>query len=272
MRLLIIAIAIALSACDSDQERQIKAMEKQIRMVIQSDWHAGIPLNGLTHADKLCKENPSLHGCNTVRAQLDDIAITLASCEADQRSDLCRAMVRAIGKHFISSLLSKAQAARLPHMPFYWNLPTTALEAQAANFEYRREAASWWWETWRTIILSCIALFTMGFAVWFLWTSWAEARKKHAEIISFQRAEEIKQEGARRIQQGKVRIEAQRKARLASDAAIAEQARITAEEMAKQQAAEAAARLAAEQTEASLLLKAAFVPAKGKRRKDASSP
>jgi hypothetical protein len=147
MRLNIIVISslLALSGCETDQEQLMKAMEKQICSTIHKDWRAGIPLDDLVDAHNQCRRLPEVNGCDTVQEQMQDIAITLSSCRADPRSALCQAVVHVIGKHPIVSILPKADAPQLPDTPFYWNLPTAALEAQAGNFEYREEAASWWW-------------------------------------------------------------------------------------------------------------------------------
>lgn len=273
MRPPIIAIAIlfALSGCETAQERMMKAMEKQIHETIQTDWHGSIPLDGLVEASELCQQYSDLEGCGTVQAQLQDIAVAFAICRTDERSGLCQAVVHVIGKHPIASILPKAVAIQLPDTPFYWNLPTTILEAQAGNFEYRKEVASRWWEIWRTLTLSCIALLFMAVTGWFGWSKWYEAKQKRATLLAIQRAERIEQEIIRRAQEEQARADAERKAKLAHETHIAEQQHLAAVKLAKQQAAEAAAKLAGEKAGAALLLKAIFTPSKPKRRKNATS-
>lgn len=273
MRLIISALTIllALSGCESNQERMTKTMEKQIRSTIEVNWHGGIPLGGLVDANKMCQEHHRLRGCDTVQEQLQDIAITLSSCRADQRSTLCKTVVDIIGKHSITTLLPQADAVQLPNTPFYWKLPTFVLEAQTDNFEYREEVASWWLKTWRTTILSCFALFVGVITAWFGWSTWRKAKQKRTALLARQRAERVEEERIRRIQTEQARAEAEHQAKLERETAIAEQKRLAAKKTAERQAAEAAAKLAAEQAEAALLLKAAFAPAKPKRRKNAPS-
>ena len=258
-------LVFILAGCETGRERMIKLMEKQIQETVEIDWHSGIPLDGLVDAGKMCKEHPDLEDCDTVQAQLLDIAITLDSCRQNQRSRLCQAVVEIIGTHPISSTLPKAKAIQLPDTPFYWSLPTAVLEAQAGNFGYREEVASWWWESWRTIILSCFALLSAGYASWFGWSIWRKAKQKRARLLAIRRAERIEQEKIRLAQQEQARIEAERQAKQEREAAIAERKYLEAKKAAEQQAADAAAKLIAEQAEAALLLKAVFNSPKTKR-------
>lgn len=274
MRLTIIVIPalLSLSACGSDQERMHKAMEKQIRTTIQSDWHYGIPLDDLIDSMQTCQKHPELSRCDIVESQIKDIAASVATCKVDQRSLLCRALASAIDKHSVIAMLPKADALQLPDDPWFWNLPTAALEAQSSKYGYREETIKWWWLKWRLLILSCTALLSGMYAAWNWWSKLKTARKERAATIVSQRAARIEQDKIRRIREEQARVEAEHQAKLARDAAKAEQQRLTAENHAQQQAAEVAAKLAAEQAEAAMLLSAAFKPtSKPKRKKNAPS-
>ena len=267
-----ISILLALTGCETAQERMEKAMETQIQQTIQDDWHDGIPLDGLFEANNSCTNHPALKGCNTVKEQLQDIAVTLASCRTDQRSLLCKAVVDVIGGHHIVSILPKANAVELPENPFYWRLPTEALQAQAGNFAYRKEVASWWWESWRAIILSCSAMLALTYAVFLWWKKRETAKRRHAAKLAHKKAERLEMERKSREQAEQAQAEAERQAQILREAERVEQERIAEELAEKQKAAEAAAKLAAEKTEAESLLKAAFASPKEKRRKNAPSP
>ena len=268
MRLAFIAIAttLSLSACDSDQNQKIMAMERQIQSTVQSDWRDGIPLDDLVDASLNCQKFQDLKGCKVVEHQMEDIATSLAACHADQRSTLCQVVIRIIGKHPITSMLPKARALKLPDSPWYWNLPTTALEAHSSNLGYRIEAVFWWRDKWRAYILSFIALLVMAIA-WILWSEWNDAKQQRANELARRREALIKQKKSRRIRDEQARIKIEQQAELKREAALMEQQCLAAEKLAEQQATEAAAKLAAEQTEALSVLNAAFVPTKPKRRK-----
>lgn len=284
MRLSTIAIAalLSLSACDSDHEKMIKAKEKFIQESIREDWRSGIPLDALAQARQLCIATATLRGCEVVQQQLKDISTSFASCRADQRSTLCQAVVRAISKHPIVTLLPNAEAQKLPNNPWYGNLPTAALDAHASNFKYRRESASWWWQAWGSYILSCIALLFMVYGGWFWWSEKEKEKQQRAAAIERQRVAQIEQEKERRFRKEQMRADVERLAELERQTAIeeqelikagylAKQERLAAEKLAEQQATEAAAKLAAEQAEAASLLEAVFTPSKPKRRKRATS-
>src|ERR1039458_7526078 len=158
-----------LSACESQHDREIKEMESRIDATIQKDWRDGIPLDSLVEAGKLCREHANLQGCDAAENQKTDIAVSLASCRADERSRLCQAVVRVIGKHPIVAMLPKANALQLPDTPWYWNMPTAMLEAQAWNYGYRKETAIRWWNRWRIPLLSCAALLSLTYGAWVWW-------------------------------------------------------------------------------------------------------
>lgn len=266
MRLTILSIAclLVLSGCESDQERILKAKEKKIQETTQTDWHSGIPLDDLVDADKMCKEHPDLKYCDTLQAQMQDIAITLNSCRQNQRSRLCQAVVEIIGIHPISSTLPKVKAIQLPDTPFYWSLSTAVLEAQAGNFGYRKQAASWWWESWHTIILSCFALLGIANGVWVWLWNWKNKQRQRAASLARQYAARIEQQHMQEIRTKQARIEKEHQIEMALKKELAEQQRIASESHAKQQATDAAATLAAERAEAARLLSSVFSPTKTK--------
>ena len=257
---------LMLSACESQHDREIKEMESRISATIQTDWRDGIPLDSLVEAGKLCREHANLQGCDAVENQKTDIAVSLASCRADERSRLCQAVVRVIGKHPIVAMLPKANALQLPDTPWYWNMPTAMLEAQAWNYGYRKETAIRWWNRWRIPLLSCAALLSLTYGAWVWWLIRKKANQQRVCEAASQRAADAEQERISRIHAEQARIEAERRAKLARDAARAEQQRLAAEKLALQQASVAAARLEEEQAEAAVLLSAAFKPASKPKR------
>lgn len=276
MRAAIITIfaLITLSACDSDQERMIKAKEKYIRETIQTDWRNGIPLDALVNVHNMCQQYHDLRNCEIAQQQMDDLAASYASCYSDQRSKLCLALIRDIGAHPILTLLPKSQALKLSAHPGYWELPTLALEALSSRFEYRREAATWWWQAWGSYILSCIALLAMSYGGWFWRSGIKNGNQQRAAALARQREALIAQEKSRRLREEKERAETAELADLEREAVIEEQERIKSEALAEQerqaveqQAAAKAAKEAEEQNEAARLLEIEFAPSKPKRRK-----
>lgn len=262
---LIIAALLILCGCESNQERMVKDYEKRIATTIHHDWRTGIPLDGLATVRGYCGQMPELKGCEDVQVQLEDISISLTSCQADQNSVLCRAFVSTVNKHPISSLLPKTYAVELPHTPFYWTMPTEALQAQEGNFGYRREAAYWWWRTWSSLLISCIALFFTIFTAWKIYTIQREKKKKRKYQVAQQKAALAKQERIRKDQVARARAEAEQRANQEREAAIADQSRISKEQAAKRMDDEAAARLAAERAEAASLLDSVFRSSNSKR-------
>jgi hypothetical protein len=135
-----------------------------------------------------------------------------------------------------------------------------------------KETAIWWWNRWRIPLLSCAALLSLTYGAWVWWLSRKKANQQRASEVANQRAADAEQERIRRIHAEQARVEAERRAKLARDAGIAEQRRQAAEKHAKQQATQAAAKLAAEQAEAARLLDAAFkTSTKPKCKKHGSS-
>jgi hypothetical protein len=261
-----------LSACESQHDREIREMESRISATIQADWRNGIPLDSLVEAGKMCREHADLQGCDAVKNQMTDIAVSLASCLADERSSLCQTVVGVIGKHPIVAMLPEAKPIALPDAPWYWSLPTAMLVAQASHFSYRTETAIGWWDRWRIPLLSCAALLSLTYGALVWWLRRKKANQQRASAVASQRAAYAEQERIRLKRDNEARVEAEHHAKLVHDAAIAKQQRLAAEKLAQQQAAETTAKLAAEQAEAAMLLSAAFKPAsKPKREKHVTS-
>ena len=284
MRKTIIAIFVLLSlcACDSDHERMVKIKEKYIRETIRKDWRTGIPLDALVKVSNLCRQNRNLQGCDEAHHQVADIAASYTSCYTNQRSKLCLALIRDIGAHQILSLLPESQALNLPSNPWYWELPTSSLEALSGRFEYRSEAATWWWQAWGSFILFCFALLAITCGGWFWRSERIKEKKRRAAALAYQREVLIAEEESRRIRKDKELAEATRLADLEREAAIKEQQRLKAEYLAEQQrlvavhiaekeAAEKAAQLTAEQAEAASLLNAISIASRPKRKKNVTS-
>jgi C4-dicarboxylate-specific signal transduction histidine kinase len=255
-----------LSACESQHDREIKEMESRISATIQTDWRDGIPLDSLVEAGKMCREHANLQGCDVVENQMTDIAVSLASCLADERSRLCQTVVRVISKHPVSAMLPKANALQLPDTPWYWNMPTAMLEAQAWNYGYRKETAIRWWDRWRILLLSCAALLSLTYGARVWWLRRKKAIQERAFEVDSQRAADAEWEKIRRNHEEQARVDGERLTKLARDAGIAEQRRQAAEKHAEQQATQAAAKLAAEQAESAMLLSAAFKPTSKPKR------
>ena len=274
MRTVFISIitVLMLSACESQHDREIKEMESRISATIQTDWRDGIPLDSLVEAGKLCRKHADLQGCDAVENQLTDIAVSLASCLADERSSLCQTVVGVIGKHPIVTMLPEAKPIVLPDAPWYWNMPTAMLEAQSWNYGYRKETAIWWWDRWRIPLLSCAALLSLTYGAWVWWLSHKKDNQQRACEVASQRAAHAEQERISLIRAEQARIEVAYRIKLAREAGIALQQQHAAKKLAEQQATQAASRLAAEQTEAATLLSAAFkTSTKPKCKKHGSS-
>ena len=258
-----------LSACESQHDREIKEMESRISATIQTDWRDGIPLDSLVEAGKMCREHANLQGCDVVENQMTDIAVSLASCLADERSSLCQTVVGVISKHPIVAMLPEAKPIALPDTLWYWSLPTAMLDALSNHFSYRTEIVMGWWNRWRIPLLSCAALLSLTYGARVLGLRRKKANEQRVWEVVSQRAADEEQERIGRIRAEQARVEAERRAKLARDAARAEQQQQAAKKLAQQQATQAAAKLAAEQTEAARLLDAAFKPiSKPKRGAD----
>ena len=268
---LVISAAFVITGCESDHDLMIKAMEKQISEVIHIDWtRDGVPLNGLLAAHATCKKEQGLDGCDVVESQLGDIAISIASCQADQRSRLCKVALLAIKidtDHNLAFLPhADALPLPLPHSHWYWVLPTRTLESQASKFAYRTEAAGWWWGVWGTSILFCTALLSIFLGAWKWFLIRRNARQQQAMHLAQQRLAQIEQQKIRSLQDEQDRIENEWLVKLAHDAETAEQQCLALGVIAKQQADEAVAKLAAEQDLAVKLLASIFnASAKSKR-------
>lgn len=270
MRLIVIAITatFAITGCDSDHDRMIKVMEKQISDTLEVDWSRdGIPLDDLVTASKLCRQEDGLQGCEVVVSQVTDIAISFASCKADQRSELCKILVKAISKSPVLAILPESAAIPLPNNPWYLYMQTKALETQANKFGYRIESASWWWQKWRRFIKFCMALLVIFIGAWRWRRQCRSAKQQHATTMARQDIARIEQEKSRRIREKQTQADAAHQAKLAHEAAIAEQQRVAMENLAKQQEEQVAAKLAADQAEVAKLLASAFMPSSPKQRK-----
>jgi len=261
-----------LSACESQHDREIKEMESRISSTIQTDWRDGIPLDSLVEAGKLCRKHADLQGCDAVENQMTDIAVSLASCLADERSSLCQTVVGVIGKHPIVAMLPEAKPIALPDTLWYWSLPTAMLDALSNHFSYRTEIVMGWWNRWRIPLLSCAVLLSLTYGARVWWLRRKKAIQERAFAVDSQRAADAEWEKIRRVLDNEARAEIANRVKLAREAGIALQQKHTMKKLAQQQAAEAAAGLAAEQAESAMLLSAAFkTSTKPKCKKHGSS-
>jgi len=261
----VILTTFSVSACDSEHERLRKTMEKQILQTIQMDWEYGIPLPDLLDAHKMCQQEPSLNGCEVVINQLTDISASRASCMADQRSKLCKVFIHAISSKSVIKMTPNFHALPLPDTPWYLSLPTKALDSQSSKFGYRAEVTSWWWQAWRTHILTFITLFVSFIGAW-KWFGYREKNsQQHADMLAEQRAEKIKQQHIQKVNKEHAQKEKERLELLEIEKALAIEQRIAEENLAKQREAEATARLSAERAEAERLLNSIFSSTKPKQ-------
>lgn len=249
---------LIMSSCTSDEQ---KSSEKFIKETIEIDWSSGIPLDDLHNAQSICQVHSDYKLCNEIDDQVTDVAVSLKSCSLDQRSRLCQALVLVISKHPIYKSLPTSDAVVLPQTPFYWSLPTKALDAQASSFGYRSESIIWWWGKWRIVIwlLTILLLFAFG-----LYRYWIFRQKIQLEIAlenQVKIAHQLDQEKliAKQAQQARrieaVRVEAEKEVELAKQELIEEENRIALEEKLANEKAE---KLAKEKAEADALLQAVF--------------
>jgi hypothetical protein len=254
----LLIIALLINSCTS--EEQIHD-EKYIKEIIEDDWNDGIPFDDLLNVSNICKKHSDYEGCSIVDEQIADISISLQSCLIDRRSRLCQAVVLVISKHPISKVLPILEPVDLPSNPFYWNMPTQALEAQSSHFDYRTESTGWWWKKWKTVILfiTIFLLFAFG-----SFRYWIYRNKIQLEITLDNKAKialqmEAETSLAKQVQQEKrvqaLRLEAEREAELAKQKLFEEENRIMLEVKVANEKSE---KLAKEKAEADALLNAVF--------------
>lgn len=259
MRLALLLMAgFLMSACTSDEQ---KFSEKYIKETLETSWADGIPLDDLLKASIICRKHPDYLGCSVVYEQLADTSLSLQSCLASQRSRLCRAIVLVVSKHPISNLLPTAEPVALPSNPFYWSMPTLALEALAYRFNYRSEAIGWWWEKWKLafLFIAIFFLLALGLYVYLVYR-----KKIQLEIFLENEAKvvqqlEVEKELARQVQQAKraeaLRREAEKEAEMVKLKLIEEKNQIA---LVAKLANEKQEKLAKEKAEAEALLQAVF--------------
>lgn len=253
-----LACLLALSGCETDHEKMMDALEKQIQKTIQTDWNDHIPLADLFTANDSCRKFPVLKGCVVVHVQMQDIATSLASCHADPRSSLCQTVVNIFDP--IANELPPAKPVQLPMVPWYGHMPTAFLDALAGPFGYRTQAATWWWKSWHITLLSCLVALSTILAAWFWWFQSQKKKQKLEQLLAIERERRMEQENIRRERQEQARIAAERQSRMEGEAIKAEQERLAEIEAAEAQAEVERARLEAEQAEAAALMDAIFNP------------
>ena len=255
---LLLIVGCLMSACSTDVQ---KSSEKYIKETVEISWDDGIPLDDLFKVSKICIKHPDYMGCSTVDEQLADISISLQSCFANQRSRLCRAIAHVVSKHPISNLLPTAEPVALPSNPFYWSMPTMALEALAYRFNYRSEAIGWWWEKWRLALLFIATAFILALG---LYVHWAYRKKIQLEIFLENEAKvaqqlEVEKELARQVQQAKraeaLEREAKKETEMAKQKLVEDKNIIALKAKLENEKQE---KLAKEKAEAEVLLQAVF--------------
>lgn len=162
-----------------------------------------------------------------------------------------------IHQHRIATLLPLATAQPLPSSPFYWKLPTIALDAQASHYGYRRQAMSWWWASWRKVIITFTAL--IGFTG--LGLLWREESRKNLAKMDTEYVEPVAQFGEDLGDESisEMQNSATEKLRFLSQEDELEIFENSADgQIAQQESLNAANRLAAEQAEVTAIMAAAF--------------
>jgi hypothetical protein len=220
---------ITFSGCDFGAVKLRTAQQKIIRLAVEEDWHRGIPFKLLQHASQLCHENSTLYGCDLVNYQLLDISIAFISCQQDQRTTLCREFVKAIVSNPIATMLPTAQVQPLPHSPWYWKLPTRALNELSGIVSYRNEVADWWWQEWNKSILSGIYIF-LTIISGLVWKFESVRRKKEKILVQANR--ELRLANYEKNLQIRAQINRKKRelsTRLEHEGAIAKQQKLDAE-------------------------------------------
>lgn len=167
MKLILLLITpLFINSCASDEQ---KSAEKFIKETIEITWDGGIPLDDLLYAYMVCQKHSGYESCDVVYTQITDVSLAFKSCTEDQRSSLCQAVVFVISKHPIYKALPISDAVVLPQNPFYWSLPTKALESQASNFDYRLESINWWLNEWSRVIWLLTFLLLIIFGLFRYW-------------------------------------------------------------------------------------------------------
>lgn len=206
MRLVLFILIISMTTSCSPDDRVEK--EKFIKDIVESDWKQGIPFDGLLDSIKLCHKHSDYIGCEEIDLQLADISTSLKSCKVDQRSQLCKMTVVVINKHPISNVLPDTrEVVGLPSNPFYWDMPTNLLDAQADHFNYRAETFDWWWKKWRLTIINAILILIIFVSTLIVWKIIALNKQEELEKKSKKTAEAAEQKKI------KIQIEEQEKQR-----------------------------------------------------------
>lgn len=255
---LLLMVGFLMNACSSDEQ---KSSEKYIKATLETSWAYGIPLDDLFKVSNICREHPDYLGCSVVYEQLTDISLSLQSCLASQRSRLCRSIVLVVSKHPISKLLPNVEPVVLPSNPFFWSMPTFALEALSYKFNYRLESMTWWWAKWN---LAFLLIVTFLLLVSGLYVYWIYRKKIQLEIFLENEAKvaqqlEVEKELARQVQQAKRAEALEREAKKETEMAkqkLVEEKNIIA--LKAKLANEKQAKLANEKAEAEALLQAVF--------------
>ncbi len=244
-----------------DRLVKTKALEASIDVTINLDWRNGIPFSSLVDANAICLAHTNLPGCTAVENQMADIASSLQSCLVDQQSQLCNYFVDVVSKHPIFSHLPSAKPQPLPNSPFFWDLPTHALNSLASNFGYRAEALTWWWGRWRIPIVFGIGIMLI-IILMIVWLLHSEMMDQELAIeAERQRVEDEMQETIRCRQLHEAEVELARCAKIAHEDATLKSNQLRAAKLAEQNSIQLAAKLAAdkaERAEAALLLSAVF--------------
>ncbi|MEO6976434.1 MAG: hypothetical protein ABI144_11280, partial [Gallionella sp.] len=132
------------------------------------------------------------------------------------------------------------------------------LDAYAGNYEYRTQIATWWWTSWRTSILSCLAVFATVLGAWFWWVMSRNRKQQHEQSLAIEHEQRMEQNRILNERHAQARLAAERQSRMEWEAVKAEQERLAKIEAAEELVEMERNRLEAEQAEAAELMDAIF--------------
>jgi len=151
--ILLMVIFLLLNGCKSEKVMEI---ERGVASIVNTDWKFGVPYDALVKYSKECKQNAQINGCDELEEQLLEISSSFQSCIQDDRSEMCKVIIKKLTNHPIIKILPNAEWMPLPNDPFYFDLPTHYLDVHDKRYEYRVESFNWWYTEWKSLILVAI--------------------------------------------------------------------------------------------------------------------
>lgn len=208
--IVLIAPAISVSGCMSDQEIQTEKNKAFITQTKNADWGKKIPLDDMVTSVQLCKSGSYKTECDDVAYQLYDISASYSSCQNSPNSKLCHAIIQLIQRHQILTILPATTPILLPQDPFYKKMPTGMLDALSWSYGYRLETIGWWLSTREfqiKITAACIALLMLFYISWVWWDD-TKTKKENEAKVANQR--QVQRKHALQLQAEQKRLQAER--------------------------------------------------------------